>query len=209
MAPSNGKKPAKLPASVLYNANLKAPVYTEVNDSPKARVHQVEWRKIMTGDPVEINPSIGHGYKVMTVDEWSARWKSNDDFPECLSCGSTTTKEHHFTQTWYSLNAHIVCMSRFSPMFSSLQIICSRSYLSFPSRSVCLAWLHSLSPSQLYSSLRTLKLTSTPSNENVAYLNQPICNNRQSCLHCHKVQQKHVTHCCDLGSLLDLTAKHM
>ncbi len=34
----------------------------------------------------------------MTVDEWSARWKRNDDFKECLSCSSTNTKEHHFTQ---------------------------------------------------------------------------------------------------------------
>lgn len=36
--------------------------------------------------------------QVMTVDEWSARWKRNDDFPECLKCGSSNTKEHHFTQ---------------------------------------------------------------------------------------------------------------
>lgn len=36
----------------------------------------------------------------MTVDEWSARWKRNDDFPDCLECGGKKTKEHHFTQTW-------------------------------------------------------------------------------------------------------------
>merc|ERR1711934_1138770 len=36
----------------------------------------------------------------MTVDEWSARWKRNDDFPDCLACGSLNTKEHHFIQTW-------------------------------------------------------------------------------------------------------------
>jgi hypothetical protein len=29
----------------------------------------------MNGDPVEINPSVGHGMKIMTVDEWSSRWK--------------------------------------------------------------------------------------------------------------------------------------
>jgi hypothetical protein len=34
----------------------------------------------------------------MTINEWSARWKRNDDFPECLKCGSNNTKEHHFTQ---------------------------------------------------------------------------------------------------------------
>ena len=99
----------------------------------------------MSGDPVEINPSMGSGYKVrlpppprgddveggtlrfsrrterngraadspdsrahaggpptkiMTVNEWSARWKQNGDFPECLKCGSENTKEHHFIQTW-------------------------------------------------------------------------------------------------------------
>ena len=29
----------------------------------------------MTGDPVEINPSVGHGFKIMTIDEWTSRWK--------------------------------------------------------------------------------------------------------------------------------------
>ncbi|GIL82954.1 hypothetical protein Vretifemale_11645, partial [Volvox reticuliferus] len=53
-------------------------------------------------DPVEINPSIGSGYKVMSVAEWSSRWKRNEDFPTCLAedCGSTDTREHYFTQTW-------------------------------------------------------------------------------------------------------------
>lgn len=37
----------------------------------------------------------------MTIDEWSARWKRNDDFAQCANCGSTTaTREHHFVQTW-------------------------------------------------------------------------------------------------------------
>ena len=26
--------------------------------------------------------------------------RSNDDFPDCLACGSLKTKEHHFVQTW-------------------------------------------------------------------------------------------------------------
>ena len=38
--------------------------------------------------------------KIMTVDEWISRWKQNERFPDCLSCGSTDTKEHNFTQTW-------------------------------------------------------------------------------------------------------------
>lgn len=37
----------------------------------------------------------------MTVNEWSARWKRNEDFPNCLHCDSNNTKEHHFIQTWY------------------------------------------------------------------------------------------------------------
>jgi hypothetical protein len=52
----------------------------------------------MAGDPVEINPSVGQGFRVMSVAEWAARWKRNDDFPDCLRCGGTTTKEHFFTQ---------------------------------------------------------------------------------------------------------------
>lgn len=52
----------------------------------------------MAGEPVEINPSIGSGFKVMSVDEWAHRWKTNQEFPECLACGSSNTKEHAFTQ---------------------------------------------------------------------------------------------------------------
>lgn len=83
-----------------YNTSLRAEIETDVNEAPRARVHSVEWRKIMEGEPVEINPSIGHGYKIMTVDEWAGRWKRNDDFPECLNCNSKNTKEHHFTQAF-------------------------------------------------------------------------------------------------------------
>ena len=38
--------------------------------------------------------------KIMTVDEWSQYWKRNEDYPDCLACGSLNTKEHHFIQTW-------------------------------------------------------------------------------------------------------------
>jgi hypothetical protein len=34
----------------------------------------------------------------MSVEEWAARWKRNDDFPNCLGCGGSDTKEHFFTQ---------------------------------------------------------------------------------------------------------------
>ena len=89
---------------------------------------------------MEINPTLGHGFKVrerrvrkktlapvracpfpglppplrpltppahplsprlsqvMSVSEWAARWKRNDDFPDCLHCGGDNTKEHHFMQ---------------------------------------------------------------------------------------------------------------
>jgi hypothetical protein len=81
-----------------YLENLRAPIVTAVGEKPKARVHSREWAKIMAGEPVEINPSVGYGFKIMTVDEWSARWKKNDDIADCLNCGSLNTKEHHFTQ---------------------------------------------------------------------------------------------------------------
>ena len=83
-----------------YLQDMRADMKTYVNASPRAAVHQVEWRKIMAGDPVEINPSFGHGMKVMTVAEWSAHWKRNEDLQACLACGSCNTKEHHFIQTW-------------------------------------------------------------------------------------------------------------
>ncbi len=47
-----------------YNTNLRADIKSSVADDPKARVHSREWVKIMNGDPVEINPSVGFGYKV-------------------------------------------------------------------------------------------------------------------------------------------------
>ena len=42
---SKVKKP--VPEDLAYNKNLRAEIETDVNDSPRARVHQVEWRKIM------------------------------------------------------------------------------------------------------------------------------------------------------------------
>ena len=35
------------------------------------------------GEPVEINPSIGTGYKVMTVQEYVSKWK------RCAACRLT------------------------------------------------------------------------------------------------------------------------
>ncbi|KAG2496286.1 hypothetical protein HYH03_005519 [Edaphochlamys debaryana] len=97
-APSTAAPPVPL----RYCDDLRAPLQTHVASEPQAPVHRNEWRKVMAGDPVEINPSIGSGYKVMSVAEWSGRWKRNEDFPACLApeCGGSDTREHYFTQTW-------------------------------------------------------------------------------------------------------------
>lgn len=78
-----------------YLKNLKAEIQVEVRNNPCRRK---EWYKILKGDPVEIPPSYGNGYRVMTIDEWARDWKPNPDFKECAACGSTNTREHHFVQ---------------------------------------------------------------------------------------------------------------
>eukprot|EP01024_Parvocaulis_polyphysoides_P016280 TRINITY_DN17226_c0_g1_i1.p1 TRINITY_DN17226_c0_g1~~TRINITY_DN17226_c0_g1_i1.p1 ORF type:complete len:147 (-),score=20.80 TRINITY_DN17226_c0_g1_i1:113-520(-) len=83
-----------------YCEDLKAPVLSKIGDVPHVQMHKVEWNKIMNGEPVEINPSTGSGYRVMSAEEWAARWKQNQDFPECLECNGNNTKEHFFTQSW-------------------------------------------------------------------------------------------------------------
>ncbi|WIA11099.1 hypothetical protein OEZ85_011244 [Tetradesmus obliquus] len=88
------------PAVPKYNEDLQADIETSVNDSPKVKVHRVEWAKVLAGSPVEINPSLGSGFKVMDVNEWAGRWKTSAEFPQCLACGGSNTKEHAFTQTW-------------------------------------------------------------------------------------------------------------
>jgi hypothetical protein len=55
-------------------------------------------KQVLAGAPVETNPSLGSGFKVMDVAEWAARWKTSGEFPQCLACGSSNTKEHAFTQ---------------------------------------------------------------------------------------------------------------
>ena len=35
-----------LPQMAKYNEDLKAPLHTETNPSPKVKVHRVEWRKV-------------------------------------------------------------------------------------------------------------------------------------------------------------------
>lgn len=50
------------------------------------------------GLPVEINPSLGSGFKVMDWPEYFGRFKTSPEFPECLACGGRRTKEHFFVQ---------------------------------------------------------------------------------------------------------------
>jgi hypothetical protein len=65
---------APAPPPLKYNTALRADITVAVSTSgPLAAVHRVEWKKIMAGEPVEINPSVGTGYRVMAVEEWAAR----------------------------------------------------------------------------------------------------------------------------------------
>lgn len=60
---TDGEK--KSEPSPKYNEGLRAPVTTLVSaGAPRAKVHSSEWAKVMAGQPVEINPSIGTGFKV-------------------------------------------------------------------------------------------------------------------------------------------------
>lgn len=49
--------------TVSYAENLRAPIHTEVSSSPQSKAHKLEWDKILKGEPVEINPSVGQGFK--------------------------------------------------------------------------------------------------------------------------------------------------
>lgn len=74
----------------------QAPIFTAVGANPRAEVHLQEWAKVLAGDPIEIRledgadrqtriawarpshlpPRPGYGYKVMTIDEWTLKWKA-------------------------------------------------------------------------------------------------------------------------------------
>ena len=84
---------------------------------PTASVHKAEWERVLAGEPVQINPSVGSGEKVMTIKEYASRWKANHDHPlltACISCKGINTKEHHFMQTWcrscVQWEAEILCL---------------------------------------------------------------------------------------------------
>ena len=51
----------------VYCHDLRDDIHTVVAPAPTARVHRIEWDKIMNGDPVEINPSIGEGFRVRSI----------------------------------------------------------------------------------------------------------------------------------------------
>jgi hypothetical protein len=67
----------------------------------------------MSGDPVEINPSVGAGYRVMSVDEWAGRFKRSEEFSDCLACGGNNTKEHAFSQVSKGSACHVGAASNF------------------------------------------------------------------------------------------------
>lgn len=90
-----------------YITNLKAEIQVEVRSNPCRRK---EWYKILNGDPVEIPPSYGNGYRVMTINEWARDWKTNPDFKECAACGSINTKEHHFVQVRRKIKERDICI---------------------------------------------------------------------------------------------------
>ena len=58
---SKAKKP--VPGGLAYNKNLRAEIETDVNDSPRARVHQVEWRKIMVSAALVSISWVASGHK--------------------------------------------------------------------------------------------------------------------------------------------------
>ena len=37
--------------------------------------HKVGWRRVLAGDPVEVSANDGGGFKVMTINEYTAAWK--------------------------------------------------------------------------------------------------------------------------------------
>jgi hypothetical protein len=107
-----------------YASNLRAPLSQGTRSADQGpacggKGRAAEWRMVLAGDPVEINPSVGEGRRVVSVGEWAARWRRNGDttteaaaaeaaaaaagggavpvgvaLGRCLACGSDDTKEH-------------------------------------------------------------------------------------------------------------------
>ena len=46
-----------------------------MNAHPRAMEHKVGWRRVLAGDPVEVSANDGGGFKVMTINEYTAAWK--------------------------------------------------------------------------------------------------------------------------------------
>lgn len=70
-APANAAAAAAdaVPPALQYHTDLRAPLRTATSSDPIAPAHREEVRKVREGLPVEINPSVGSGYKVMDWDE--------------------------------------------------------------------------------------------------------------------------------------------
>lgn len=58
-----------VPSPLQYHVALRAPLETAVGAAPRAPAHGAEIARVAAGLPVEINPSVGSGYKVMDWTE--------------------------------------------------------------------------------------------------------------------------------------------
>jgi hypothetical protein len=51
-------------ATLRYCEQLRAEVVEAVLEQPTGKMRRCEWAKLREGDPIQINPSIGTGYRV-------------------------------------------------------------------------------------------------------------------------------------------------
>jgi hypothetical protein len=89
-----------LPQALLPSSSLAATFAARAQPHCPASFGAGRPPQVRQGLPVEINPSVGSGYKVMDWTEYFGRFKTSGEFPDCLACGGKNTKEHYFTQTW-------------------------------------------------------------------------------------------------------------
>ena len=52
-------------AALKYCTNMQSAPLSKVGPEPHVIMHRSEWRKLMAAEPVEINPSVGTGCKVL------------------------------------------------------------------------------------------------------------------------------------------------
>lgn len=74
-------------------SRAQAPIFTQVNVRPRAPEHQVGWRRVLAGDPVEVAANDGAGFKVMTINEYTAAWKVRPHRPRPRSASRARNTE--------------------------------------------------------------------------------------------------------------------